>query len=129
MINKVTQFKYHKAWGLFLLRAATGIVFLNHGWMKLSTLAGTETFFHGLGLPAGTGAFIALIETVGGLMLIGGIATRLAALVLGIEMVVALVLVSIPHGMYELELMLCAAALAIFLAGGGRLALYGMERD
>lgn len=129
MINKVTQFKYHRAWGMLLLRVATGLVFLNHGWMKVNNLAGAEGFFSTLGLPPGAATFVALIEVVGGLMLVLGLAPRLAGLILGIEMIVALVLVAIPAGSSELEMMLAAAALAIFLVGGGRLALYSMERD
>ena len=129
MINKVTQFKYHKAWGMLLVRAAAGLVFLNHGWMKISNLAGAESFFHTLGLPAGAATFIALIEVVGGIMLILGIAPRLAGLVLGLEMVVALILVGMPTGNHELEMVLAASALSVFLVGGGRLALYSMERD
>lgn len=129
MINKVTQFKYHKAWGMLLVRAAAGFVFVNHGWMKLNNLAGAESFFHMLGLPAGAATLIAIIEVVGGLMLILGIAPRLAGLVLGIEMIVELALVGIPGGTHELEMVLAASALAVFLVGGGRLALYSMERD
>ncbi len=129
MINKVTQFRYHKAWGMLLVRVAAGLVFLNHGWMKVNNLAGAEGFFGSLGLPAGAGTFIALIEVIGGIMLILGIAPRLAGLVLGIEMIVALVLVGIPTGNHELEMVLAASALAVFLAGAGRLSLYSMERD
>ncbi len=129
MINKVTQFKYHKAWGMLLIRLAAGLVFLNHGWMKVNNLAGAEGFFGSLGLPPGAATFVALIEIVGGLMLILGIAPRLAGLVLGIEMVVALVLVGMPNGTHELEMMLAAAAFAVFLVGAGRLSLYSMERD
>ena len=75
MLKKVTQFRYHKAWGIFVLRAVTGLVFVNHGWMKLSSLPGTESFFHTLGLPPGAATFIALVEVIGGLMLIFGIAS------------------------------------------------------
>lgn len=129
MIRKITHFRYHKAWGLFLLRAVTGVVFLNHGWMKLNGLAGAESFFHTLGLPPGVATFIAILEVVGGLMLIVGIVPRLVGLVLGIEMAVALMLVGIPNGNYELELLLCVASLAVFLAGAGRVSLYNLERD
>jgi len=129
MIRKITQFKYHKAWGLFLLRAVTGLVFVNHGWMKLAALDKTAGFFSTLGLPPGAATFIALVEVVGGLMLILGVVPRLAGLVLGVEMIVALWLVNIPRGSYEFELLLCAASLAVFLVGAGRLSLYSMERD
>ncbi len=129
MINKVTQFRYHKAWGMLLIRLAAGLVFINHGWMKLNDLAGAESFFGTLGLPPGAATFVALVEVVGGLMLALGVAPRLAGLVLGIEMVVAMVLVGIPNNAYEFELVLAASAFAVFLCGAGRLSLYSMERD
>ncbi len=129
MIHKITHIKYHKAMGMLLVRLASGVVFLNHGWMKLMNLGMADGFFKGLGLPAGTAVFIALVETVGGVMLILGIAPRLAGLVLGIEMIVALLLVNIPHGSYELEVLLAAASLAVFLVGAGRYSLYSLERE
>lgn len=129
MIHKVTRFAYHKAMGLLLVRLATGWVFINHGWMKLQTLKGAESFFTGLGLPPGTATLIAAIEVIGGIMLVLGIAPRLAALILGIEMIVALLLVAIPAGHFELELMLAAGALATFLVGAGRYCFWSMERD
>jgi uncharacterized membrane protein YphA (DoxX/SURF4 family) len=129
MIKKVTHFAYHKAMGLLLVRLATGWVFISHGWMKLQDLGRTEGFFAGLGLPPGTAAFIAAIEVIGGLMLALGIAPRLAGLVLGIEMLVALALVGIPRGTHELELMLAVGAFAVFLVGAGRYCLYSMERE
>lgn len=129
MINYVTRFAYHKAMGLLVLRLATGWVFINHGWMKLQNIAGAEGFFMGLGLPPGSATLIAAIEVLGGIMLALGIAPRIAGLVLGIEMVVALLLVGIPNGSYELEVMLAAGALAVFLLGAGKYAVYSMERD
>lgn len=129
MIHKVTRFAYHKAMGLLLVRLAAGWVFFNHGWMKLQNLRGADSFFSGLGLPPGTAMLIAAIEVIGGIMLALGIAPRLAGLVLGIEMVVAMLLVGIPQGSYELEALLAAAALAIFMVGAGRYSLYSMERE
>lgn len=129
MIHHVTRFAYHKAMGLLLVRLATGWVFINHGWMKLQNLRGADSFFAGLGLPPGTAMLVAAIEVIGGIMLAFGIAPRLAGLVLGIEMVVALLLVSIPAGSYELEALLAASALATFLVGAGRYSLYSMERE
>ena len=115
--------------GLLLVRLATGVVFINHGWAKLQNLAGAESFFAGLGLPPGAATLVAVIEVVGGLMLALGIAPRIAGLVLGVVMIVAMLLVGIPGGSYELEMVLAASSLAIFLAGSGRYSLYNMERD
>lgn len=127
MIHTVTNWHYHKAWGMLLIRVSAGLVFLTHGWAKLSNLGVAEGFFGALGLPPGAGTLIAVIEVVGGLMLILGIAPRLAGLVLGIEMLVALVLVGLPMNNYELEMMLAASSFAIFLGGAGRYSLYNME--
>lgn len=90
-------------------------------------LRGADTFFSSLGLPPGAAAFIAVVEVIGGLMLILGVAPRLAGLILGIEMLVALLLVGVPSGNYELELLLAASAFAVFFAGAGAYALYSME--
>lgn len=128
-MHHITHVRYHKAMGMLLVRLASGVVFLNHGWMKLMHLSSTRGFFAGLGLPAETAILIALIEVVGGVMLILGIAPRLAGLVLGIEMIVAMLLVGVPHGTYELEMLLAAGALAVFLVGSGRYSLYSMERE
>jgi putative oxidoreductase len=129
MINKVTRFAYHKAMGLLLIRLAAGWVFISHGWMKLQNIGGADSFFSGLGLPPGTAMLIAAIEVIGGIMLALGVAPRLAGLVLGIEMLVAMFLVGIPGGSYELEVMLAAAALAVFMVGAGRYSVYSMERE
>lgn len=129
MIHHITRFAYHKAMGMLLVRLAAGAVFINHGWMKLQNLSGAEGFFSGLGLPPGAATLVAVIEVVGGLMLALGIAPRIAGLVLGIEMIVAMLLVGIPNGSYELEMMLAAAGLAVFMIGSGRYSLYSMERE
>ncbi len=127
MIHKYFHGSYHKALGLLLLRLGSGYIFLTHGWMKLTHLGMTAGFFGSLGLPAGTATFIALIEVVGGIMLILGLAPRVAGLVLGIEMVVAVLLVGLPHGSYDLELMLALMCFAIFLVGGGKYSAMSME--
>jgi putative oxidoreductase len=123
----ITKWSYHRGWALLFVRLASGLIFLTHGWQKLVNLRGAESFFNTLGLPPGAATFIALVEVVGGVMLVAGIAPRLAGLVLGIEMLVALLLVGVPSGNYELELLLAASAFAVFFAGGGAYALYSLE--
>ncbi|MBX4192216.1 DoxX family protein [Candidatus Parcubacteria bacterium] len=123
----ITKWSYHRGWALLFVRLAAGLIFLTHGWQKLMNLRGAESFFNTLGLPPGTAVFIAVVETVGGVMLALGVAPRLAGLILGIEMLVALLLVSIPSGHYELELLLAAAAFAVFFAGSNTYALYSLE--
>jgi putative oxidoreductase len=66
------------------LRVSTGILFLAHGWMKISvfTVPGTVAFCESLGLP-GILAYLTIVaEIAGGLALILGVATRLVSLAL-----------------------------------------------
>ncbi|APX89155.1 hypothetical protein BV394_05025 [Brevirhabdus pacifica] len=67
-----------------VLRITTGVLFLAHGWLKVSvfTIAGTVAFFESLGLP-GIFAYLTIFaEIVGGIALILGIGTRIVSLAL-----------------------------------------------
>lgn len=68
----------------FALRVASGALFLAHAWLKLSvfTIAGTVGYFESLGLPGFFAYLTILAELVGGVALILGVGTRLAALAL-----------------------------------------------
>ncbi|MTH65373.1 DoxX family protein [Paracoccus shanxieyensis] len=68
----------------FVLRVSTGAVFLVHGLTKLFvfTPSGTAGYFQSLGLPGALGYLTMLIEILGGLALIAGIATRWVSLVM-----------------------------------------------
>ena len=68
-----------------VLRVALGVMFLAHGlWLKVFvfTLPGTAMFFESLGLPAPLAYVVVAAETVGGILLILGVKTRLVALAL-----------------------------------------------
>src|ERR1700692_4842390 len=91
MLHRVSTYWYNRTLGLFFIRAATGLVFFMHGWIKIQNLDMINSFFSSkLGLPPGMGTFLAIIEIVGGVMLILGVWTRVAGVVLGIEMLVAI---------------------------------------
>ena len=64
------------------LRLSSGVLFLAHGWMKVSlfTIPGTVAFFESLGLPGFFAYLTILAELGGGLLLIAGIAVRLVSL-------------------------------------------------
>jgi putative oxidoreductase len=120
-------------WGIALLRVVVGFAFFMHGQQKLFQMGigGVSGFFASLGIPAPEVAAVAvsLVETVGGLALILGVATRLAGLLLAADMLVAMLVVHRPNGFYagdggvELVLVLGAAALALAITGPGALAL------
>jgi len=80
-----------------LLRVVVGALFLAHAWLKFRvfTPKGTADYFKSLGLPAFMGNVSIAIETLGGAMLILGIATRPVALLLIPQMLGTIVLV---HG-------------------------------
>jgi putative oxidoreductase len=108
-----------------------GITFLVHGLDKLLDLSGAERVFASYSIPAPwvMAAFVGIVETGGGLLLIAGLATRLAGAVLAGDMLVALATAHdelkffAAQGGIELEALLAGACLALVLAGAGRLSL------
>ena len=120
-------------WGIALLRVVVGLTFFMHGQQKLFQMGvgGVGGFFASLGIPAPELAVVvvSLVETVGGLALIAGVATRVAGVVLAADMLVAMLLVHRPNGFYagdggiELVLVIGAAALALAITGPGALAV------
>jgi len=106
------------------LRIIVGLVFFKHGFPKLNDLKGTAKMFDSMGFRPGHlwGAFIALLEVVGGFALIFGFLSQLFALLFAIEMLVVILMVKRKMGLvngYELDLVLLAACLVIFSSGSG----------
>jgi putative oxidoreductase len=118
------------SWGIALLRAVVGIVFLVHGGQKLFVFGihGVAGMFTQFGIPAFLAPIVAFVEFVGGFALLLGIATRVAAALIAIDMLGAILLVHgkngffLPNG-YEFALTLLAANVALVLTGAGALAL------
>lgn len=126
---------YH---GTTLLRLVLGVVFFAHGaqlmlgWFGGYGLQGSLQFFTStLHIPAGM-AFLAIAaEFFGGIALILGFLTRLAAIGIAIDMVVAVLMVHKKYGFfmnwfgvqkgegYEFHLLAIAIALYLILEGGG----------
>src|SRR5436305_1943538 len=78
--------------GPTLARLTVGLVFIGTGWGKLHSLGDVTDFFASLHIPApGFNARLAAAtEFFGGIAVLVGLATRLAALPLGFTMVVAI---------------------------------------
>jgi putative oxidoreductase len=72
-----------------IIRAVSGLIFSYFGVTKLADLSGTTAQFYAMGLPnSSTIPFlVAMLETFGGLLLIVGLGTRLAAGLLALDMV------------------------------------------
>src|SRR5690606_34625373 len=71
-------------YGLFALRAALGIMFIAHAWLKIAvfTPAGFAGFLGSLGLPGVLAWPIILAELLGGLAILAGLYGRLVSLAL-----------------------------------------------
>lgn len=120
-----------------LVRVITGIIMAVHGWQKLTQI-GPANFGQqalaslGVPLPVFMGYVVTLTEFFGGILLIIGLLSRLAALALTVEMVFTILLVKTHVGFIapqgggagaELDLALMAGFLALLLMGPGRLSL------
>jgi putative oxidoreductase len=118
------------------VRLIVGIIMLAHGWQKLTEM-GPGNFggqmLAGLGvpLPVFAGYVVTFVEIIGGILLIVGFLSRLAALLLTINLIVAILLVKVNVGFLsgssgtgaELDLALIAGLLVILFAGPGRLSV------
>ena len=126
--------------GLLILRLALGLIFVLHGWMNI--IGGQEAFLREMLSMVGWSApdylvwAITALELLGGLALMLGVFTREAALVLAIEMVVAVVLFHLRQGFFivavpnaplaygfEYHLALVGGLVCLALAGPGAYAL------
>jgi putative oxidoreductase len=114
-------------------RLGVGAVFIAHGWQKFFEygMDGTAASFAQMGIPAATASawFAAIVELVGGAMLLVGAALPVAGVLLAFTMAGALVLVHLPNGLlapngYQLVLVLAVAALALGFNGGA----YSVDR-
>ncbi|HEY5610198.1 MAG TPA: DoxX family protein [Thermoanaerobaculia bacterium] len=132
---------------MLLLRLATGLVFIPHGYSKIFGEGGPATFAADMpqfGIPAFLGYVAAYAEFFGGILLLLGLLTRIHAALLSIEMLTALAVLHIPEARFiegegasrilatikelELPMMLAAAAATIALLGAGRVSLDALLR-
>jgi putative oxidoreductase len=112
-----------------IVRVTAGAFVLVHGWTKVTAMshAGLTGYFAKLGLePAGFWAYyIPFNETVVALMVVIGLWTRPAALLLVIEFIVLIFVVHVPRGYgmavngVEFPLFWLMALIAVLLRGGG----------
>jgi putative oxidoreductase len=109
---------------LLFLRLGLGIIFIFHGYPKLFTHPQqTAEAFARMGFPAYFAYISGVLEFFGGTLLIVGLFTRIAGLLLAAEMAVALVkvhgLLSNPTNVHNYEFPLACAVGSFALVGVG----------
>jgi putative oxidoreductase len=88
-------------WGalaLLLVRLVMGLAFILHGWPKIQNPMGWMNAMGGSSVPSVLQALAALAEFGGGIGLILGLLTPIAAFGLVCQMIGAFVLVHLPQG-------------------------------
>jgi len=120
---------------LLAVRLYWGWQFAQTGWGKLHNIPHVTEFFMSLGIPApGLNAWVvALMEFVGGILLIVGLGSRLTGLALTVDMIVAYAaadrralaaIFSDPGKFYNADpYTFLFASLLVFVFGPGKLAL------
>ena len=130
------------SWAITVVRVVLGVIFFAHGaqkvlgWFGGYGLKGTTGYLTSLGLPLPVAYLVCFFEFLGGIGLILGLFTRLAALAVIIVMIGAILKVHLPNGLfinwsltpgkghgYEANLGFIAMGVACLIAGGGALAL------
>jgi putative oxidoreductase len=127
---------------LAMLRIVLGIVFFAHGaqkmlgWFGGPGFSGTMSFFtHNMGIPALFAVLAIVAEFAGGIGLIIGLLSRIAAFGIAVNMLVAVCLVHLPNGLFmnwygnqrgegfEYHLLAIAMAATIVVHGAGAFSL------
>ncbi len=133
-------------WGaatLLVVRVVMGVAFILHGWPKIQNPMGWMNAMGGEGVPSFIQALAALAEFGGGIALVLGLFTPLAALGIVCQMLGALFMVHFPMGhpfvaatggpSYELPLVYLALAILLLVLGPGRWSLdallFGRTRE
>jgi len=126
-----------QSWGIALVRIAVGIIFFAHGAQKVFSYGfdGVASGFTQMGipLPYPSAVLVALTELLGGIALVLGLGTRIAAILLAIVMLVAMTTVHLRNGFflpqgYEFTLLLLLSNVGLVLTGSGALALDNLLR-
>ena len=102
VMNDVKQTSTGADFALLLVRVALGVVFVMHGWQKVTTIghAGFAGMLASMGVPfaAAFAAIVLAVELGGGLAMLAGLLARLAGLLLAVNMLVAGSLVHLKKG-------------------------------
>ncbi len=128
MFNWLNRFQ---SLGALVMRLVLGIIMVRHGYDKIIPSGALYNFSHmvtRLHLPVWLGYVSAFTEFFGGMLLIVGLLTRLAALMVAIDMAVAILKIHLHGGLmgpnsFAFPLALFALGLMLVFTGCGWLGL------
>jgi putative oxidoreductase len=117
--------------GSLVLRLVLGAIMVRYGYTKIIPTGALYTFSHTVGrlqLPVWLGYVAAFTEFFGGMLLIVGLLTRVAAFMVAIDMAVAIIKVHLHGGLmgpnsFALPLACFAISLMLVFTGSGWLGL------
>jgi putative oxidoreductase len=126
-------FSTDASWALLLVRFPLGLDMFVHGYMKMTNIPGTMRYFDGLNVPHFFAWLAIIAEFFGGLGLMLGLLSRIAAFGAGATMLVAIFLRHLPYGYlmnwhgalpfgtegYEYHTLAIGMATAVMIAGAG----------
>jgi putative oxidoreductase len=126
-------FSTDAGWALLLVRFPLGLDMFVHGYMKMTNIPGTMRYFDGLNVPHFFAWLAIIAEFFGGLGLMLGLLSRIAAFGAGVTMLVAIFLRHLPYGYlmnwhgalpfgtegYEYHTLAIGMAMAVMVAGAG----------
>lgn len=112
--------KFHKGcFGTLILRLVVGAIFLQWGLVKLMMSAeAINALIAGTGITMTWFWIAAVVQTVGGVLLILGLATRFAAVVLGLLMLMILNSNARTFGPNQLEYLMLGTLVSLVFMGG-----------
>ncbi|MCF7833919.1 MAG: DoxX family protein [Candidatus Pacebacteria bacterium] len=112
--------------GTFLVRLLVGVVFIYAGLMKVNNIDMVAGFFQSLGFGTFLAYFVSWAELAGGILVLLGLFTRKAGVVLAVIMAVAMFKVHFANGFslatngYEYVFVLLLASLSLVFLGSGK---------
>jgi putative oxidoreductase len=114
---------------LLVLRLALGAIMIAHGWQKIAGhLHGFMGALSHMGIPAWMAYLVVAAEFGGGILVVVGFLTRLAAFAILIDMLVAITKVHLHNGLtgeggFEFPLACATIAFALIFFGAGPISL------
>lgn len=118
--------------GQLIIRVVLGITFFIHGLDKFQGgVENTAGWFESIGIPGVMAYGVAVVELVGGIMLVLGLFSRIVSILFAVVMVGAIVKVKLAIGFlgngqmagYELDLAFLAMAVMLAITGSKAFAL------